>query len=159
MRRTAFMALYLGLASLIVFLDQWSKFWVVHRLSLGQALKVNGFFSIWLLHNPGAAFGFLSQAHGFQVVFFITVALLAVIIMLYYLYCLSTRIQVKALFLTLILGGALGNMIDRIRLGYVVDFLYFHYKQWYWPNFNLADAAICIGVAYFVYTAFCSTKR
>lgn len=152
MRRLSFMILYIGLAFLVVLLDQVSKFWVVHQLSLGQAFRVSGFFSIWLLHNSGAAFGFLADGHGLQVIFFILVALIAVVVMLVYLYRLPTYEHDQALAMALILGGALGNVIDRIRLGYVVDFLYFHYKQWYWPTFNLADAAICLGVAYLMYT-------
>ena len=133
-----------ALALLLVLLDQLSKYWVSTSLRYGEARAYAGFFNLVLTHNPGAAFSFLAGAGGWQRGFFIVVALVAIVV----ISVLLARHAADKLFclaLALILGGAIGNVIDRIVLGHVVDFLDFHFAGWHWPAFNLADSAITVG--------------
>ncbi len=136
---------WLALAVLVILLDQASKLWVLGSFHLGESLPVTGFFNLVLVFNSGAAFSFLSDAGGWQKWFFIVLALvisgwLAVMIRQH----AAERLQPLAF--ALVLGGALGNVIDRLRFGAVVDFLDFHVAGWHWPAFNVADSAITIGV-------------
>jgi signal peptidase II len=136
---------WLLLAAIIIGLDQITKQWILDRYQLGDSTVVTSFFNIVRVHNPGAAFSFLAAASGWQREFFIAIAAVAAVVITY---LLSKHGQQKlfSLSLALILGGALGNVIDRFLHGYVVDFLDFHYKnQWHWPAFNLADSAIVGG--------------
>jgi lipoprotein signal peptidase len=138
---------WLGVAAVIVVADQLSKLWVAGRLDLYQRIELLPFFNLTHVHNTGAAFSFLADAGGWQRWFFL---ILAVVISLFigrYLWRLDKRDQWQSAGLSLILGGALGNFIDRARLGYVIDFLDFYFQQWHWPAFNIADSAITIGVA------------
>lgn len=129
----------------VILLDQITKAWVLAAFHLHESVVVTPFFNLVLVMNPGASFSFLADAGGWQRWFFITLALavstwLAVMIRRH----AAERLMPAAL--TLILGGALGNVIDRIRFGAVVDFLDFHLGGWHWPAFNVADSAITIGV-------------
>jgi signal peptidase II len=138
---------WLLLAAVIIGLDQLTKQWILDHYRLGDSTVVTSFFNIVRVHNPGAAFSFLAGASGWQREFFIAVGGIATVVIIY---LLSKHGQQKlfSLALALILGGALGNVIDRFLHGYVVDFLDFHYKnQWHWPAFNLADSAIVGGAA------------
>lgn len=138
---------WLGVAAVIVVADQLSKLWVAGRLDLYQRIELLPFFNLTHVHNTGAAFSFLADAGGWQRWFFL---ILAVVISLFigrYLWRLDKRDQWQLAGLSLILAGALGNFIDRARLGYVIDFLDFYFQQWHWPAFNIADSAITIGVA------------
>jgi len=111
------------------------------------------FFELVRYHNTGAAFSFLANAGGWQHGFFTAVSTLASVVMVY----LLVKHPHKKLFcfgLALVLGGALGNLYDRLTLGYVVDFLLFYYQQWAWPAFNVADSAICVGVALLMLDSF-----
>ena len=144
---------FYGIASAITILDQLSKFIVQQKLDLGQTIPViPSFFNLTHVLNPGAAFGFLSGASAaFRGPFFITISVLAVLFILYYRSRHRGMGLLPSVALALILGGALGNLIDRVRLGMVVDFLDFYYRSYHWPAFNLADSAITVGVALMVF--------
>ena len=138
------MSRWLALAALVVALDQASKLLVVGLLEGVRGIEVAPFFNLVLVHNTGAAFSFLAGAGGWQRGFFIGIAVIASV----WIVVLLRRHPGERLFclaLALILGGALGNVIDRVRLGVVVDFLDFHAAGWHWPAFNLADSAITCG--------------
>lgn len=137
---------WLALAGAVVALDQLTKAIVQARFEPGEHLVVTGFFDLVLVFNRGAAFSFLSDAGGWQRGFFIAVAIGAAALILYLLRRHAGE-RWFALGLALILGGALGNLWDRIALGHVVDFLLFHYRGWSWPAFNVADSAITVGAA------------
>lgn len=138
---------WLALALGIVVLDQISKQAILASFALGERLAlVSGFFDLTLAYNPGAAFSFLADAGGWQRHFF---TLLAFVISGGIVWLLKKHADEPhfCLQLALILGGALGNAIDRLVYGHVVDFILVYYRNWYYPAFNLADTAICIGVA------------
>jgi len=138
-----------ALALLVVVLDQITKYWVSASFDYGEARAVTGFFNLVLTYNKGAAFSFLAAASGWQRGFFIGIALVAIVV----ISVLLVRYAGEKLFclsLALILGGAIGNVIDRIALGYVVDFLDFYLGGWHWPAFNLADSAITAGAVLLV---------
>lgn len=140
------LARWLLLAALVVALDQASKFWVLTQFHPGEARPVTAFFNLVLVFNRGAAFSFLADAGGWQHGFFI---LLAVAVSVWIVAMLRRHAHERLLpaALALILGGALGNVVDRLRLGMVVDFLDVHLAGTHWPAFNLADSAITLGVA------------
>lgn len=151
-------AAWLGLAGLIIVLDQLTKFWVVSALRLGQSVELTSFLNLVLVYNPGAAFSFLSDAGGWQRWFFVVLAI-AVSGWLTFLIRSHAAERLLPLAATLILGGALGNVIDRIRYGAVVDFVDLHAAGWHWPAFNVADSAISVGVALLVWQQlFCAPK-
>lgn len=141
---------WLALALLIIVADHVTKFWVSSTLDYQEAVPVLPFFSLVLVHNTGAAFSFLADAGGWQRWFFIAVGVIAtvVIVRLLHRHAHETRL---AFALALVLGGALGNVIDRVIFGYVVDFLYFHYQSFHWPAFNVADSAITVGAVLLVW--------
>jgi signal peptidase II len=136
----------LWLSLVVVVLDQWSKYWIVANFREYEVLTVWPVFNLTLVYNTGAAFSFLSDAGGWQRWFFVTVAVLVSLVMVFWLARLQPRERWTALGLALIVGGAVGNLIDRVVLGKVVDFLQWHWQDWYWPSFNLADSAITLGV-------------
>ena len=137
--------LYLLMSSLVFVIDQVSKDWVQTYLLLGHSLDISRFFALVHWHNTGAAFGFLAEAGGWQHYFLSAIAIGVVCVLPYLLYK-HHHDRLFCTMLALILGGALGNVYDRLRLGYVVDFLYFHYQGWYWPAFNVADSAITLAI-------------
>lgn len=139
-------ASWLGLAGLVILLDQAGKLWVLGSFRLGESLPVTGFFNLVLVFNSGAAFSFLAGAGGWQRWFFIALALL---ISAWLVVMIRRHVAERAapLAFACVLGGALGNVVDRLRFGAVVDFLDFHLAGWHWPAFNIADAAISVGVA------------
>lgn len=137
---------WLWIALIIVLLDQWTKGWVNSALRLYQQIEVLPFFNITLAYNEGAAFSFLAGAGGWQRWFFSMVAIIASGVIIVWL--LRGRDgPMVATALALILGGALGNLWDRIVLGHVVDFLDLHWAGWHFPAFNIADSAITVGAA------------
>ena len=151
------MKLWLALAAGIVALDQLSKFAVL-RLLAGGGIEVTPFFNLVLVYNRGAAFSFLSNASGWQREFFIAIALIASVWIIW----LLRRHPGETLFclaLSLILGGAVGNVIDRMWLGAVVDFLDFHAAGYHWPAFNVADSAITCGAALLILEGLQSGNR
>ena len=141
----------LAIATLVLLLDQLSKWSALSNLKLGLPEEVLPFMNWLLLFNPGAAFSFLAQSSGWQRWFFTILGLAA---SLYILWLLRKNQSDKMLSwaLSLILGGALGNVLDRIMYGAVVDFIDLHYGNWHWPAFNIADSAICIGATLIVFS-------
>jgi signal peptidase II len=136
----------LWLSLLVVVLDQLSKYWVMARFEEYEVLKVWPVFNLTLVYNTGAAFSFLSDAGGWQRWFFVVIGVLVSAAMVVWLSRLGGRERLTAYGLAFVVGGAIGNLIDRIVLGKVVDFLQWHWQDWYWPSFNLADSAITLGV-------------
>ncbi|MBA3904783.1 MAG: signal peptidase II [Rhodocyclaceae bacterium] len=144
------MALWLGLSGLVIALDQLSKLWILSAFRLGRSVEVTPFFNLVLVYNPGAAFSFLSDAAGWQRWFFIGLAL-AISVWLVMLIRFHAAERLLPLAASLILGGALGNVIDRVLYGAVVDFLDVHAAGYHWPAFNVADSAITLGVVLLVW--------
>ncbi|MCB5186266.1 signal peptidase II [Methylobacillus gramineus] len=144
---------WLALSAVVVALDLYSKHLVQNALAYGDHVHLTSFFDLVRYHNEGAAFSFLAAAGGWQRIFFSAIALIASAIIINLLrkhpkqtwFCLG---------LSLVLGGALGNLYDRVTLGYVVDFLFFYYEEYYWPAFNVADSAICVGVTLLILDSF-----
>jgi signal peptidase II len=141
---------WLGLALAIIVADHFTKWWVSSSLDYQEFIPVLPFFSLVLVHNTGAAFSFLADAGGWQRWFFIAVGVIATVIIVRLLQRHANEPRL-AFSLALVLGGALGNVIDRVVLGHVVDFLYFHYRSFAWPAFNVADIAISIGAALLIW--------
>ncbi|WP_024929498.1 signal peptidase II [Methylophilus sp. OH31] len=144
---------WLVLSVIVIALDLYTKHLVQQAFVYGEHMPVTGFFDLVRYHNTGAAFSFLANAGGWQHGFFTAVSTLASAVMVY----LLAKHPQKKLFcfgLALVLGGALGNLYDRLTLGYVVDFLLFYYQQWAWPAFNVADSAICVGVGLLMLDSF-----
>ena len=140
-------------SAIVIALDLLTKYWVQSALTYGEQHPVTSFFNLVLFHNEGAAFSFLANAGGWQRTFFSATALIASVVIVYLLRK-HTNQKLFCLGLALILGGALGNLYDRLTLGYVVDFLYFHYQDYYWPAFNVADSAISCGVVLLLWDSF-----
>jgi len=134
-----------SLAVLIVVLDQLTKQWVSSSFSYGESLELLPFLNLTLVHNMGAAFSFLSDAGGWQRWFFAIVSLIVSVVLIFWLSRLPARQYLLATALALVLGGAVGNLWDRVFLGYVVDFVDVYYQKYHWPAFNVADTAITIG--------------
>lgn len=150
-KSTSSMWLWLGLAAVIVLLDQITKQLIVAHYQLGDSTYVTGFFNIVRAHNPGAAFSFLASAGGWQRWFFTAIGIAASIFIVWMLRSNPGQ-KLFAFALACILGGAIGNVIDRVMYGYVVDFLDFHwpflagiFHGGHFPSFNVADAGISIG--------------
>ncbi|HEC13244.1 MAG TPA: lipoprotein signal peptidase [Acidiferrobacteraceae bacterium] len=142
------------IAVVVLILDQTTKYIAVSAL-LGQPpMEIAPFFNFSLVYNTGAAFGFLNSASGWQNIFFVSVAIVVSVFILIYLKRLSRADIQVAIALLLVLGGALGNVTDRLMLGHVVDFVDLHYAGWHWPAFNVADSAIFIGAALLILDAF-----
>ncbi len=143
-RSGASLWLWLGLALLILLADQFTKIWIIGTYQLGDSLPLSSFFNLVRVHNSGAAFSFLAQAGGWQRWFFTGLGSVAALLMIWML----TQHAGQRLFgfaIACVLGGAVGNVIDRVLYGYVVDFLDFHYAGIHFPAFNLADSAITLG--------------
>ncbi|MGR9085468.1 MAG: signal peptidase II [Gammaproteobacteria bacterium] len=138
---------WLWLSLLTVILDQASKLAVDGSMRLFQSIEIFPFFNLTYVHNTGAAFSFLSQAGGWQRWFFAALAITISIALTVWLHKLQKHEVLLAAALSLILGGAVGNLIDRLAYGYVIDFLDVYYRNWHWPAFNIADSAITVGVA------------
>ncbi len=135
---------WLGLALAIILCDQLSKLSIMHAYAYGESHPLTSFFNLVLVYNPGAAFSFLAKAGGWQRWAFIALGIAAALFITY----LLKRHSGQKLFctaLSLILGGALGNVVDRLLYGHVIDFLDFHLRGWHWPAFNVADSAITCG--------------
>ncbi len=144
---TAGRALWYLLAVLLIAADQVTKHLASSQLIYGEPVAVTSFFDLCLLHNKGAAFSFLSQAGGWQQWLFGAVAAIVSLVLVVWIYRLPAAATRLGLGLALVLGGALGNLWDRLTLGHVVDFIHLHYQGYYWPAFNLADSAITLGAA------------
>jgi len=136
---------WLILSIVIIVLDQVTKFYAVQSLVLHESKYIYDGFNLTLMYNSGAAFSFLSDAGGWQRWFFISASCFISIVIVIWMYNSLTKGRWLLFALAFILGGALGNLWDRLTLGYVVDFIEVYYKDLYWPAFNVADSAITIG--------------
>ncbi len=138
--------IWLLLSLLVIALDQWSKDIAVSTLDFQAAQAVVPGFNWFLIHNHGGAFSFLSDHAGWQRWFFLITSSAITIVLLVWLMRSAARAWAICLPLSLLIGGAIGNLIDRVRLGYVIDFIDVYYADWHWPAFNIADSAITIGI-------------
>ena len=140
--------------------DQWTKRWVIANFEWRQIRPITEWFNLTRLHNEGAAFSFLANAGGWQKYFFLTLALAVSAFVAVWLWRLPNKDH-KLLSggLAFILSGALGNAIDRLLYGHVVDFLDVYYKTWHWPAFNVADSCIFIGAALVIIDMFVNGER
>ena len=157
-KKNAGLMLWLGIALVVVLLDQFTKIAMSERLLYGQSEPVTTYFNLVMVYNKGAAFSFLSDQPGWQRYFFTGVSVIASVFILWML----KRNPEQRLFcwaLALILGGAIGNLIDRVAYGHVIDFLDFHVHGWHWPAFNVADSAITVGAILFVLDEFRRVNR
>jgi signal peptidase II len=145
---------WLWLSLLVFVLDQASKLWVVSNFELYESIQLFPSLNFTYVHNLGAAFSFLSSAGGWQRWFFVGVALIATTVLLIWLRKLKPTERWMAVTISLVLGGAVGNLYDRISYGYVIDFIDVYYKTHHWPVFNIADSAISVGVVMMLIDAF-----
>lgn len=137
---------WLWVSSVAIILDQASKLIIQHSMQLYESIPLMPYFNLTYVHNTGAAFSFLSEAGGWQRWFFAALALVISAVLSVWLMRLQKHETLLALALSLVLGGAIGNLIDRLAYGYVIDFLDVYYNNWHWPAFNIADSAITVGV-------------
>jgi signal peptidase II len=152
------LAPWLGLAALVVLLDQGTKMAIERVYDYGDVHPVTGFFNLVLTYNKGAAFSFLAGASGWQKHFLTAIGVVASVFILYLLARHGTQ-KLFSLALALILGGAVGNVIDRIAYGHVIDFLDLHWRGWHWPAFNVADSAIVCGATLLVLDELLRVRR
>ncbi|HKE44538.1 MAG TPA: signal peptidase II [Steroidobacteraceae bacterium] len=149
-----------SLTLLVILVDQMTKAFVESRFDLFDAVRVLPFLEFTLLYNTGAAFSFLADASGWQRWFFIALGVVVSVAILLWLRQLDPRRhRLLAAGLALIMGGALGNVIDRVWHGHVIDFIHFHWKQWEFPAFNMADTSITIGAALLILDAILEGRR
>lgn len=137
---------WLWITMIILLVDRFTKIAAQKYLTAYVAHPVFSFFNLTLAYNKGAAFSFLDKAAGWQMYFFGSISTIVAIGILIWMMRLPARARWLNISLALIVGGAVGNLWDRISLGHVIDFLDFHVSNWHWPVFNVADSAICIGV-------------
>lgn len=154
MHKKTFRWLGLTIAIIVAAIDQVSKWWIVKSISLGDSISVFPGFDIIQSHNKGAAFGLLNDGSSWQRWFFISLAAVIGLVIFVWLGRLKQKNKLEMSALSLILGGAIGNLIDRINQGHVIDFLLFYYKEWAFPVFNIADIAICVGAFIFALLIF-----
>lgn len=150
---------FYALAACVVALDQGSKYLASTHLEYARPRPVFSWFNLTLHHNEGAAFSFLSTAGGWQRWFFAVLAVAVSAGLMWWIRELRRGQTLIALGLALVLGGALGNLVDRLLLGYVVDFISVHYQGWYFPTFNIADSSISVGAALIVLDAIVGDGR
>lgn len=151
---------HLPWAMFVVVLDQWSKAWIESRFQLGEFMVITSWFDLTRLHNPGAAFSFLAGAGGWQRWFFTALALLVSAALVVWLRGLARRSEpVLAVALACVLAGALGNVIDRLEHGFVIDFIHLHWQSWYFPAFNVADVSITVGAILLLWDALRDIRR
>ncbi|WP_304162256.1 signal peptidase II [Lonsdalea britannica] len=152
MKSTGLRWLWLALVVLVV--DLGSKQWVMTHFQLGESLPLIPFFNLTYAHNPGAAFSFLADKDGWQRWFFAVIALAITAALLVLMYRSSASQKLNNIAYAMIIGGAVGNLTDRIVHGYVIDFVDFYINDWHYPIFNIADAGICIGALLIVLEGF-----
>ena len=145
---------WLWLTVLFLVIDQVTKHWVAGTFDLYESVSVMPYFNLTYVHNEGAAFSFLADQGGWQRWFFATVAALASGLFLYWLAKTPASNKVLGIGFALMLSGAVGNLIDRVLLGYVIDFLDFYVGKSHWPAFNVADSVIFVGAALMIYDSF-----
>ena len=142
---------WLRLSALVLFLDQGTKILAEYYLKLHQPVEVFPFMNFTLMQNHGAAFSFLADAGGWQRWFFVVLTVVITVFLLRWLRGLRAEQRGLALAIALVIGGAVGNLIDRVQYGYVIDFLDFYLAGWHWPAFNIADSAITVGAAILIW--------
>jgi len=147
-------AAWLWLSGAVIALDQATKFLVTRFFELYERVEVLPVLDFTLLHNTGAAFSMLANASGWQRPFFVVLGLVVSVMLVVWIWRSPRGDKLLPVALALILGGALGNVIDRVRLGYVVDFIHAHWGAAYFPAFNIADSAITVGAALLIIDAF-----
>jgi len=140
---------WLGISAIVILLDQLSKITISKLFTYGESMPVTSFFNLVLAYNPGAAFSFLAHESGWQRHLFTGIGICAALYIIYLIKNSSSQ-KLFCWSLALILGGALGNVIDRLMYGHVIDFLDFYYGHSHFAAFNLADSAICLGAALFI---------
>jgi signal peptidase II len=145
---------WLWISALTLVLDQASKLAVDGNMQLFESIPLIPYFNLTYVHNTGAAFSFLAQAGGWQRWLFAGLAVVMSSIIAVWLHRLQKHETLMAIALALVLGGAIGNLIDRVAYGYVIDFLDVYYQDWHWPAFNIADSAICVGVGLMLLESF-----
>jgi signal peptidase II len=150
--------LWLGIALITLLLDQVTKIAVIGSFQLGESLPMTSFFNMVRVHNPGAAFSFLADAGGWQRWFFTGLGTVAALVMIYLLRMHAGQ-TLFCLALSLLLGGAVGNVIDRVLYSHVIDFLDFHYAGWHFPAFNVADSAITLGAGLLILDELLRVRR
>ena len=150
---------WLSLASVVLVADQLTKFWVISALTYQERIQVLPFFAWVRWHNTGAAFSFLDDAGGWQRWFFVCLALGFAGFVIYEIARLPKQEKVMGWVYGLILGGALGNMIDRLQHGHVVDFILVHYQTYYFPAFNIADSALFCGAVVWIFYMFVEYRQ
>ena len=150
---------WLWLSLLVLVVDQASKLLVDASMQLFESISLFQFFNLTYVRNTGAAFSFLSQAGCWQRWFFAFLAIIMSSIIVIWLIRLKRHERLMAAALSLVLGGAIGNLVDRVAYGYVIDFLDVYYQDWHWPAFNIADSAICIGVGLMLIDNFRSGRQ
>ncbi len=150
-------ATWLLVALAVIVLDRVTKLWVYETFYTGETRPITSFFSLILTFNTGAAFSFLANAGGWQRIFFVVISVAACLLFLWLL--LRGGNKLFSFSLALIIGGALGNLWDRLQLGRVIDFLLFHYQGWSYPAFNVADAAITVGAVLLIADGLLQRKR
>ena len=136
---------FLALSAAVIALDQLTKFAIERGLEMYQSIKVLPVLEITRMHNTGAAFSFLAGAAGWQRWLFTVLALIVSVVLIVWLKRLPRAARLLPAAVALIIGGAVGNLLDRLRLGHVIDFVYVHWQQHYFPAFNVADSSICVG--------------
>ncbi len=134
------------IAILVIFLDVITKAIIVSKVAHHEIIKVLPFINIVHIENKGAAFGLFA---GLGNIFFIVISIIAILFILYYLKAVQKKMEIISL--SLVLGGAVGNLIDRIRIGKVTDFIDFYVNNWHWPSFNVADSALTVGIILFIW--------
>ena len=149
---------WLWLSVVVVVLDQGTKYLADTLLQYHLPVPLFPMFNLTLSYNSGAAFSFLSEAGGWQRWFFTVFALVISVVLVIWIKRLKNNELWSAVALSLILGGAIGNVIDRVMFGYVIDFLDVYYQQWHWPIFNIADSAISVGVAVLLFDGLFGSK-
>ena len=153
------MLIWLWISALVIVIDQATKRVVDTTMQLYQSIELIPCFQLTYLRNQGAAFSFLSGAGGWQRWFFIGLAIVASVFICFWLKKLDRSQRWEAVAWSLVLGGALGNLIDRILYGYVIDFLDVYVGEWHWPAFNVADSAITVGVVMLLLDSFKTPSR
>lgn len=151
--------IWYAISFVVLVLDQWTKGLAQQHLTFGMSREVTGFFDLTLAYNRGAAFSFLSNSGGWQRWFFSVIAFVVSLVLAVWIWRLGSRQRILALGLALILGGAIGNLYDRLALGHVVDFISVHYQSYYWPAFNIADSAIFCGAVLLIVDMLQQQKR
>ena len=149
---------WLGLAFIVMLLDQFTKVLVLGYFHLGDSLTITSFFNLVRVHNAGAAFSFLAAAGGWQRWLFTGIGVVAVVFIVWMLKSHGGQ-KLFCFALALILGGAVGNVIDRVLHGYVVDFFDFHAAGWHFPAFNIADSGISVGAALLILDELLRVRR